>query len=99
MQRLPVVAMAAGSDRRDLKLSRDAKQLLIQAAAIEGLSLAAFVRSAARKRAREAILREREVRLSQRDCEAFQAAIHKPFGPSPALEQAPQRARSEVRHA
>ena len=91
--------MAVGSDRLDLKLSSDDKQLLIQAAAIEGLSLAAFVRSAARKQAREAILRERELRLSQRDFEAFQAAIHEPFRPSPPLEEALQRVRSEVRRA
>ena len=91
--------MAVASDRLDLKLSSDDKRLLIQAAAIEGLSLAAFVRSAARKQAREAILRERELRLSQRDFEAFQSAIHEPFRPSPPLGEAMQCALSEVRRA
>ena len=53
--------MAVSSDRLDLKLSSDDKQLLIQSAAIEGMILAAFVRSAAKKQASEAILRERQL--------------------------------------
>jgi uncharacterized protein (DUF1778 family) len=57
------------------------------------------VRSAARKQAREAILRERELQLSQRDFEAFQAAIHEPFRPSPPLEEAMERVRAQVRRA
>jgi uncharacterized protein (DUF1778 family) len=59
--------MAVASDRLDLKLSSEDKELLIQAAAIEGMSLAAFVRSAAKKQASEAILRERQLQLSQRE--------------------------------
>lgn len=58
---LPGPAMAVSSDRLDLKLSSDDKQLLIQSAAIEGMILAAFVRSAAKKQASEAILRERQL--------------------------------------
>jgi uncharacterized protein (DUF1778 family) len=91
--------MAVASDRLDLKLSKEDKQLLIEAAAIEGMSLAAFVRTAAKKQASEAILRERQILLSQRDFDAFQAAIHQPFQPTPTLEQALQRARSQVRRA
>ena len=91
--------MAVASDRLDLKLSSDDKDLLMQAATIEGMSLAAFVRSAAKKQASEAILRERQLRLSQRDFDAFHAAIHEPFRPTPLLEEALQRARSQVRRA
>ena len=91
--------MAIASDRLDLKLSSEAKDLFIQAAAIEGMSLAAFVRSAAKKQASEAILRERQLHLSQRDFDAFQAAIREPFHPSPPLAEALQRARSRVRRA
>jgi uncharacterized protein (DUF1778 family) len=91
--------MAVASDRLDLKLTSDDKELLIQAAAIEGMSVAAFVRSAAKKQASEAILRERQLQLSQRDFDAFHAAIHEPFRPSPPLEEALQRVRSLVRRA
>lgn len=91
--------MALASDRLDLKLSSDDKDLLMQAATIEGMSLAAFVRSAAKKQASEAILRERQLQLSQRDFDAFHAAIHAPFRPAPPLEDALQRARSQVRRA
>ena len=80
--------MAVSSDRLDLKLSSDDKQLLIQSAAIEGMILAAFVRSAAKKQASEAILRERQLQLSQRDFAAFHAAIHEPFYPWPPLTEA-----------
>ncbi len=41
----------AVDERLDLKLSAADKQLFAQAAAIEGLSMAAFVRSAAKRRA------------------------------------------------
>ena len=96
---LPVPAMALASDRLDLKLSSDDKDLLMQAATIEGMSLAAFVRSAAKKQASEAILRERQLQLSQRDFDAFHAAIQAPFRPAPPLEEALQRARSQVKRA
>ena len=96
---LSVLAMALASDRLDLKLSSDDKDLLIQAAALEGMSLAAFVRSAAKKQASEAILRERQLQLSQRDFDAFHAAIHEPFRATPPLEEALQRVRSQVRRA
>lgn len=91
--------MALASDRLDLKLSSDDKDLLMQAATIEGMSLAAFVRSAAKKQASEAILRERQLQLSQRDFDAFHAAIQAPFRPAPPLEDALQRARSQVKRA
>jgi hypothetical protein len=64
--------MGVASDRLDLKLSSEDKELLIQAAAIKGMSLAAFVRSVAKKQA----------------LDAFHAAIHEPFRPAPPLEDA-----------
>jgi len=56
----------ATTDRLDLKLSSRDKQLLQQAAAIEGSSVAAFVRFAAKQRAAEAIQLDRAVCLSRR---------------------------------
>ncbi|MEI6828937.1 MAG: DUF1778 domain-containing protein [Synechococcaceae cyanobacterium ELA445] len=51
------------TDRLDLNLSSSDKQFLQQAAAIEGISVAAFVRSAAKQRAAEAIQLDRVVSL------------------------------------
>jgi uncharacterized protein (DUF1778 family) len=76
------------TDRLDLKLSRSDKQLLQQAAAIEGISVAAFVRCAAKQRAAEAIQLNRAVSLSRRDHEAFHAALAEPFRPNEALSHA-----------
>jgi uncharacterized protein (DUF1778 family) len=87
----------AVGERLDLKLSAADKQLFAQAAAIEGLSMAAFVRQAAKQRAAEAIQREQQLALSQRDFTAFQAAIAQPFVPNPALQDALEQARTRVR--
>ena len=86
----------AVDERLDLKLSAADKQLFAQAAAIEGLSMAAFVRSAAKQRAAIAIQQERQLRLSQQDFTAFQSAIAEPFTPTPALQAALNDAGSRV---
>jgi uncharacterized protein (DUF1778 family) len=86
----------AVDERLDLKLSAADKQLFAQAAAIEGLSMAAFVRSAAKQRAAIAIQQERQLRLSQQDFTAFQAAIAEPFAPNPALQAALNDAANRV---
>lgn len=87
----------AVDERLDLKLSTADKQLLAQAAAIEGLSMAAFVRLAARQRAAEAIQREQQLLLSQRDFTAFHAAIGQPFAANAELEVVMEQARTRVR--
>ena len=88
---------AAVDERLDLKLSAADKQLLAQATAIEGLSMAAFVRLAARQRAAEAIQREQQLLLSQRDFTAFHAAIGQPFAANAELEAVMEQARTHVR--
>ena len=54
----------------------------------QGISVAAFVRLAAKQRAVEAIQFDRAVCLSRRDDETFQAALAEPFRPNEALLQA-----------
>jgi uncharacterized protein (DUF1778 family) len=54
------------------------------------------VRLAARQRAAEAVQREQQLALSQRDFAAFQAAIRQPFAPNPALQEALEQARIRV---
>ena len=91
-----LMGAVAVNERLDLKLSAAEKHLLAQGAAIEGLSMAAFVRLAARQRAAEAVQREQHLALSQRDFAAFQAAISQPFSPNPALQEALEQARTRV---
>lgn len=86
----------AVDERLDLKLSAADKQLLAQAAAIEGVTMAAFVRLAAKQRAAEAIRRDQQISLSQRDFKAFQAAIARPFEPNAALREALEQACTRV---
>jgi len=83
-------------ERLDLKLSAADKQLLAQAAAIQGLSMAAFVRLAAKQCAAEAIQREQQISLSRKDFNAFHAAIAEPFVPNSALRDALEQARTRV---
>jgi uncharacterized protein (DUF1778 family) len=85
----------AADQRLDLKLSAADKHLLAQAAAIEGVTMAAFVRLAARQRAAEAIQRDQQITVSQRDFKAFHAAIARPFEPNPALRDALEQAHRE----
>ncbi|MCS5693885.1 DUF1778 domain-containing protein [Cyanobium sp. FGCU-6] len=87
----------AVDERLDLKLSAADKQLLAQAAAIEGLSMAAFVRLAARQRAAEAVQREQQLVLSQRDFTTFHAAIAQPFAANAELAAVMEEARTRVR--
>lgn len=86
----------AVDERLDLKLSAADKHLLAQAAAIEGVTMAAFVRLAARQRAAEAIQRDQQITVSQRDFKAFHAAIARPFEPNQALRDALEQARTRV---
>ena len=87
----------AVDERLDLKLSAADKQLLARATAIEGLSMAVFVRLAVRQRAAEAIQREQQLLLSQRDFTAFHAAIGQPFAANAELEAVMEQARTRVR--
>ncbi|MBM5813639.1 MAG: DUF1778 domain-containing protein [Cyanobacteria bacterium M_DeepCast_100m_m1_067] len=86
----------AADERLDLKLSAADKQLFAQAAAIEGVTMAAFVRLAAKARAAEAIQRDQQITLSQQDFKAFHAAIAQPFEPNAALRDALEQARTRV---
>lgn len=87
----------ADTDRLDLKLSSSYKQLLQQAAAIGWLSVASFVRSAAKQRAAEAIQFDRAVSLSRRDYETFHAALAEPFRPNVALLQALTQVHARIK--
>ena len=87
------------SERLDLKVSKQDKALFSHAAALEGTSVAAFLRAAAKQRAYEAIERETRLTLSARNFAAFSEALEQAFEPNEALERAMEKANSDVRRA
>ncbi len=86
-----------GLARFDLKLERQEKELLSQAAAIMGTTMAGFVRAAAVEKARALIEQERRIALSPEDFAAVAAALDRAFSPKKALRTAFRRVRTSVR--
>lgn len=84
-------------ERLALRLSGSQKEQLQQAAALRGMSLSEFVLHVATDAAWRT-LREREVMvLSERDSEAFAAALLAPPAPGPRLRRAAERYASRLR--
>jgi uncharacterized protein (DUF1778 family) len=64
-----------------------------------GTTMAGFVRTAAKEKARAVIEQERRITLSNRDFAALAAAVDGTFEPNDALQRAIESARSSVRRA
>jgi uncharacterized protein (DUF1778 family) len=84
--------------RFDLTMDADDKDILSRASALVGMTMAAFVRSAAKEKARELLDKESRLSMSTRDFSAFTAALNTEFQPNPALQDA-MRLAAEVRRA
>jgi uncharacterized protein (DUF1778 family) len=78
----------AAMDRLALRLSREKKQLIKQAAAASGQSLTDFAVGTLCRRAREVLGEEQVLVLSDRDRDAFLAALDNPPKPNKALLRA-----------
>ncbi|MFZ0498837.1 MAG: DUF1778 domain-containing protein [Steroidobacteraceae bacterium] len=87
------------SARFDLRLESGEKELFSEAAALMGTTMAAFVRVAAKEKARALLEQERRILLSPRDISALAAALDNAFEPNKALRAAIKRARETVRRA
>lgn len=85
--------------RFDLKLDKDDKDLFAHAATLAGTSMAGYVRSAAKEKARAAIDRESRLTLSQRDFRALSVALEGAFAPNKHLREALHGVRRQVRRA
>lgn len=85
--------------RFDLKMDAEEKDVIAKAAALMGTTMAGFVRAAAKEKALLLLERESRITLSQRDFEAFAAALDGAFGPNAALGSALTQARRKVRRA
>ncbi len=85
--------------RFDLKMDPEEKEMVSQAAALAGTTMAGFVRAAVKEKAQALLEREARVTLSQRDFAAFAAALDRAFKPNAALKRALSEARRKVRRA
>lgn len=88
-----MAADAVRSERIELRVTPDEKRLLGAAASTERLGVSAFVLRAALPAAREVLLRERRIELSDRDTELVLALLDAPPEPTPVLLAAAKRTK------
>lgn len=74
--------------RFDLKMNVEEKDVVSRAAALVGTTMAAFVRTAAKEKARELLDRESRITMSAQDFQAFTMALNGAFTPNDALQNA-----------
>ena len=79
--------------RFELKMDADEKDVVSRAAALMGTTMAAFVRTAAKEKARELLDRESRITMTSQDFQAFTAALNGAFMPNAALQNAMNAAR------
>lgn len=84
--------MTTAIARFDLTMDADDKDVLSRASALVGMTMAAFVRSAAKAKARELLDKEARLTMSTSDFAAFTTALNGGFQPNPALQNALQQA-------
>ena len=84
--------------RFDLKMDAEEKEVVSRAAALVGTTMAAFVRTAAKEKARTLLDRESRITMSAQDFQAFTKALDEAFTPNVALQKAMSAAR-KVRRA
>ena len=83
--------------RFDLKMDVEEKDVVSRAAALVGTSMAAFVRTAAKEKARELLDRESRITMSAQDFQAITMALNGTFTPNVALQNALSVARKVKR--
>lgn len=83
--------------RFDLKMDVEEKEIVSRAAALVGTTMAAFVRSAAKEKARELLDKESRITMSARDFQTFTQALNGEFAPNDALKTAMNAAKKVKR--
>ena len=83
--------MSAALERIDLRTTAETKSLITRAAATRGLSVSAFLLSAAREHAQSVLGETESITLTPRDWDAFMAALDHLDKPRPKLTAAMQR--------
>lgn len=82
------MATGTGSPRLDVRLSAEHKKMIEQAAAALGQSVSAFTSSTMVREAEEVMARFGSLRLTDRDRDAFLAALDAPPKPNARLRKA-----------
>jgi len=77
--------------RLDLRLTARDRARIDRAAALAGLPVASFVRSAVLREAERTVAAESTATLSAAESKRFRAALGKPFSPNAALRRAMKR--------
>lgn len=85
--------------RFDLKLDQEDKEIFAEAATLMGTTMAGFVRTAAKEKAREVLEQEARLSLTRRDFNAFNTALNRAFAPNQPLREALATARKDVKRA
>jgi uncharacterized protein (DUF1778 family) len=80
--------MPAAIDRLDVRLTKEKKELIEQAAAASGQTVTDFTVSTLCRRARKVLREEQVLVLTDRDRDAFLAALENPPKPNAALLRA-----------
>jgi len=80
-------------ERLDVRLRKDAKQLIAEAAALTHQSVSEFVVSVAIERSKEVIERSNAFVLSQKEASRFLDALANPPSPNDKLRDAAERYR------
>ena len=83
--------------RFDLTMDAEEKAVVSRAAALMGTTMAAFVRTAAKEKARELLDRESRITMTAQDFHAFTMALDGAFAPNTALQNAIKTARKVKR--
>ncbi|HYW91960.1 MAG TPA: DUF1778 domain-containing protein [Gammaproteobacteria bacterium] len=83
--------MSAATERLALRLDPEEKRDLTDAAGLCGMSVAAFVRSVARREARQVLVERDSVTLSWQEGRRLLQALGQPFAPDPRLRRALER--------
>jgi uncharacterized protein (DUF1778 family) len=78
--------MSTTTTRFDLKMTVEEKDVIARAAALVGTTMAAFVRTVTKEKARELLDRESRITMSVHDFQAFTMALNGTFTPNVALQ-------------
>ena len=84
---------APARERIDLRTSPEVKELIVRAASTAGMSVSAFLLSAAQERARQVLAETEMITLSSRDWNAFVKALDDADKRRPKLSAAVKRHR------
>jgi uncharacterized protein (DUF1778 family) len=87
----------ASAARLELKMDAEEKAIIAKSAALLGMTMASFIRVAAKEKAQFVIDQEARLTLTQRDFTGFAKALDSVFAPNTALKAALTQVRRKVR--